>query len=318
MSRPVPAVPPATVPVGANLVAAAGVVAASLWLLFGLPLLLPTAGAVALLGALPAVLAIVPHWGLIHEAIHGHLLPDRRSNDRFGRLLAVLFGAPYACLRFGHLSHHALNARAPERPELYDPTTGSRLRAALLYYPRLLGGLYLVEVASGPLSLLARPLLRPLVRRVFYGEAADAGGMAERAERVLLEPRTLAGIRLEALAVLALLGGSVLLYGEHWPLLAAVLAGRAFLVSFLDNAPHYGGPLADAGQGYDLAAPAPVRTFVLNANLHGTHHRHPGLPWSALPAAFEADGRGFDGHYLRWPWRQLRGPLPLPSAGSRP
>jgi fatty acid desaturase len=314
----VPAVPPATVPVGANLVAAAGVVAASLWLLFGLPLLLPTAGAVALLGALPAVLAIVPHWGLIHEAIHGHLLPDRRASDRLGRLLAVLFGAPYACLRFGHLSHHALNARASERPELYDPARRSRLLALLLYYPRLLFGLYAFEVASGLLSLLPRRLLRPLVRRVFYGEAADAGGMAERAERVLLEPRTLAGIRLEALAVLALLGGSVLLYGEHWPLLAAVLAGRAFLVSFLDNAPHYGGPLADAGQGYDLAAPAPVRTFVLNANLHGTHHRHPGLPWSALPAAFEADGRGFDGHYLRWPWRQLRGPLPLPSAGSRP
>ncbi len=318
MSRPVSAGTPAALPVGANLVAAAGVVAASLWLLFGLPLLLPTAGAAALLLALPAVFAIVPHWGLIHEAIHGHLLPDRRASDRLGRLLAVLFGAPYACLRFGHLSHHALNARASERPELYDPARRSRLLAVLLYYPRLLFGLYAFEVASGPLSLLPRPLLRPLVRRVFYEGAADAGGMAERAERMLLEPRTLAAIRLEAIAILALLSASALLYGEHWPVLVAALAGRAFLVSFLDNAPHYGGPLADPGQGYDLEAPAPVRAFVLNANLHGTHHRHPDLPWSALPAAFEADGRGFDGHYLLRPWRQLRGPIPVPATEAGP
>lgn len=318
MNRPVPTVPPAAVPVGANRAAAAGVVVASLWLLFGLPLLLPVAGPAVLVAALPALLAIVPHWGLIHEAIHGRLLPDRRASDRLGRLLAVLFGAPYACLRFGHLAHHALNARASERPELYDPTTTARLRAALVYYPRLLGGLYLFEVLSGPSSFLPRSVLRPLVRRVFYEGAADAGAMAERAERVLLEPRTLAAIRLEALAVLALLAASALLYGAHWPVLVAILAGRAFLVSFLDNAPHYGGPLADPGQGFDLAAPAAVRAFVLNANLHGTHHRHPGLPWSALPAAFAAEARGFDGHYLVRPWRQLRGPIPLPAREGGP
>lgn len=306
------------VPVRANRLAAAGVIAANLYLFVALPLLLPGGGAAALLLAVPAVLASVPHWGLIHEAIHGHLLPDRAAGDRLGRLLAVLFGAPFDCLRFGHLSHHALNARAAERPEIFDPARRSRLVAALLYYPRLLFGLYAFEVASGPLSLLPRRWLRPLVRRVFYEWAAEAGGMAERAERVLLAPATLRGIRREAIAVLALLGGALLLYGPHWPILAGALLGRAFLVSFLDNAPHYGGPLADPGQGFDLRAPAPVRAFVLNANLHGTHHRHPSLPWSALPEAFAAEGRGFDGHYLLHPWRQLRGPLPLGGLENRP
>lgn len=304
--------PERAAPGRAGLAPAAAVAAAGLFLLLVLPLLLEARAAAWAWLALPAVLASVPHWGLVHEAIHGHLLADRRANERAGRLLAILFLAPFDCLRFGHLSHHALNARAAERPELYDPTRTSRLAAALAYYPRLLGGLYLFEVASGPLSFLPRAALRPIVRRAFYEGEAEAGDMAARAERVLLAPRVLRRIRRDAAAVLALLLLALWLYGPHWPVLALALIGRAFLISFLDNAPHYDGPLADPGQGYDMRAPALVQALVLNANLHGTHHRHPNLPWRALPDAFRADGGRFEGDYLLRPWRQLRGPLPLP------
>ena len=79
----------------------------------------------------------------------------------------------------------------------------------------------------------------------------------------------------------------------------------------MDNAPHYGGELADPGQGYDLSAPSPIASLVLNINLHGTHHRHPNLPWSALPDAFRRDGGRYAGSYLLTPWRQLRGPISL-------
>ncbi|MCS6780645.1 MAG: fatty acid desaturase [Geminicoccaceae bacterium] len=300
-----------TIPTRANAIAIAIASALSVFLFLGLPLLLDDGpGPLALLAVLP-VLAIVPHWALIHEAVHGHLLPGRRANELAGHLLAILFLAPFPALRFGHLSHHALNARATERPELYDPATTPRLRAALAYYPRLLGGLYLFEVLSGPLSLLPRRVLRPLVRRVFYEGAQEAMGMAERAERRLLEPGTLRAIRLDALLVLLLLLVSVQLYGANWPVLAAALLARAFLVSLMDNAPHYGGPLADPDQGYDMRASPLLSLLVLHTNLHGTHHRHPGLPWTALPAAFAAEGGRFDGHYLLRPWRQLRGPIPL-------
>ena len=79
----------------------------------------------------------------------------------------------------------------------------------------------------------------------------------------------------------------------------------------MDNAPHYQGALADPGQGYDLRAPGPLATLVLNTNLHGTHHRHPNLPWDALPEAFRRDGERYAGSYLLRPWRQLRGLVPL-------
>lgn len=299
------------IPTRANAIAITLVSGLSFVLFVGLPLLLDgSVGPLALLAVVP-VLAIVPHWALIHEAVHGHLLPGRRTNELAGRLLAILFLAPFAALRFGHLSHHALNARATERPELYDPATTPRLRAALAYYPRLLGGLYLFEVLSGPSSFLPRRLLRPLVRRVFYEGSPEAKGMAERAERRLLEPATLRAIRLDALLVVALVALSVQLWGAAWPVLVAALLARAFLVSLMDNAPHYGGPLADPGQGYDMRASRLVSLLVLHGNLHGTHHRHPGLPWTALPAAFAAEGGRFDGHYLLRPWRQLLGPIPV-------
>ncbi len=259
----------------------------------------------------PLTLVTIPHWALIHEAVHGHLLRERRANDRLGRVLAILFGAPFDVLRVGHLSHHALNARAVERPELYDPTVRSRLLAALGYFPRLLGGLYLVELASSLLAWLPRRWLRPIVRRLFYEGDAEAGAMPDRAERHLLSPRSLARIRSDGAAVVVLFALAFLLWGEAWPLLLGALLGRAFLVSFLDNAPHYLGELGDPRQGHDMVLPPRLAALVLHANLHGTHHRHPDLPWTELPRRFARDQARPVGSWFVVPWRQLRGPVPM-------
>lgn len=258
----------------------------------------------------PVVLSTTTMWALIHEGVHGGLHPDQRVNEVLARVLSILFGAPFHVVRFGHLSHHGLNGRAAERPDVYDPQSAPWWRSSLLYYPRLLLGLYAAEVASGPLSLLPRRWLRPLVRAAFYEGRSDARNMADRAERDLLGAR-LWQIRLDALLVLALFATSVILYAGSWPLLVLALLGRAFLVSFMDNAAHYGGELDDPGQGYDLRLPAPLAPLVLNSNFHGTHHRHPNTPWPALPETFARDGAGFAGSYLVVPWRQLRGPIAL-------
>ena len=256
----------------------------------------------------PLVPLTVTHWATIHEAIHGSLHPDRRINDRLGRLLAIGFGSPYQLLRFGHLSHHALNGAEPERPDLLEAGR-SGLAARLVYYVRLLVGLYAAELASTLLCLLPRRLLRPLVRKIFYDADPRARNMADRAERQLLDARRLGETRRDALIILALFGLAFWLYGSAWPLLALVLLGRAFLVSFMDNAPHYGGAAGDPAQGYDMAVPRALGRLILNSNLHGTHHRHPGTPWQALPRAFETDRSAFVGSYLTIPWRQLRGPF---------
>jgi fatty acid desaturase len=306
------------IPARANLLVAAAIGGGDLLFLFGVPALLAAGHNWAAWLALPFALGTVPHWALIHEAIHGHLHPRAAVNDGAGRLLAILFLAPFDALRFGHLSHHALNARATERPECYDPRVRPWLGAALVFYVRLLCGVYLLELASSLLSLLPRRALRPVVRKVFYDGEPDAGHMADRAERVLLAPGPLRRTRVDSAAAIALLAASAWTYGAAWPVLALALLGRAFLVSFMDNAPHYGGPLADPDQGYDVRAPAGLDRLVLHTNLHGTHHRYPNLPWTALPAAFRADGEGYAGSYLLVPWRQLRGPVPVDQVGQAP
>jgi fatty acid desaturase len=301
-----------------NLAVSGLLIAANLVLFLVLPaFLLPQSPLFALL-ILPVLLLTVTHWAVIHEAIHGSLLPRRPANDRLARCLCILFGSPFHVVRFGHLSHHALNGREAERPEVYDPRKVSRWRIGPAYYVRLMIGLYGAEFVSGPASLLPRRLLRPIVRRAFYEDKQGARNMADRAERELLG-RHLAQIRLDALAILLLLGASLYLYGAWWPLLAGAILGRAFVVSVMDNAPHYGGNLEDWAQGYDLHLPRPVTYLVLNSNLHGTHHSHPNTPWLLLPDTFAKDGRAYSGSYLTVPWRQFKGPIALTdgAAGER-
>jgi fatty acid desaturase len=302
----------AAVPVAGNLALAALVLGANLSCGLAVPLLLLPASDLWLLALAPLVLLTVPHWALVHEAVHGHLHPVRAANEALGRTLAAAFGAPFAVLRFGHLSHHALNSNPAERPEFYDPATTPRWRARATYYLRLFLGVYFAELASSAACLLPRRVLAPLVRRVFYEGSPGAGGMAERAVRQLLDPRRLAQARVDGVAALAWLGTCLWLYGASaWALGLAIL-GRGLVVSFMDNAPHYAGPLDDPGQGHDTRAPRLMAPLILNTNLHGTHHRHPGLPWTALPRAFAADAASYAGGYLAVPWRQLRGPIPHP------
>lgn len=310
----------AHIPRGTNLALSVLLAAANLLALFALPLWLPHQPWLAL-ALLPLVLVTPIHWALIHEATHGLLYSGRRRNAALGRALSVLFGAPFAVLRFGHLLHHSLNGRVSERPDVYDPTQISRWHATLAFYPRLLGGLYLAEVAVILLVFLPRRWLAPLVRRAFYGGHPDAGGASERALALLTADQKLAEMRFDAACILLLFGFSALSYGHFWPLLALALLGRGLLVSLFDNAFHYGGPLGDSRHAFDTALPAPLSRLVLHGNLHGVHHRHPNVPWRHLPILAPADpGRDGPG-YLACLLRQLRGPLPvtaLERSGSVP
>ncbi len=85
--------------------------------------------AAALVLATLAALASPTHWALIHEAIHGLLLPGRVANERLARVLAILFGAPFRAVRFAHLRHHRYNRSVAGREEVYDPALQSRVAA---------------------------------------------------------------------------------------------------------------------------------------------------------------------------------------------
>jgi len=288
-----------------NALLAAACVAAGAWTLWLLPLLLPR-HPLAAWSLVAVALFTTTWWSVIHEAIHGLLFPRRGMNNAAGRLLAVLFGLPFQPVAFGHLFHHRQNRSRLDRAEVYLRKT-PRLRAALDYYARLLGGLYLAEVALCFLVWLPRPRLMRLVARRF--DAAELSTEGKLLQRTVLDPAALRGIRLDAAGVLFCLGSSFWLYGPHAWMLIAVLLGRGLLLSIMDNAYHYGTPLDAPRYALNLGLPRSLSAAILHFNLHRQHHLHPATSWRELPRLFAAAKDRYDGSYPALTLRQLRGPL---------
>ena len=250
-------------------------------------------------------------WSLLHESIHGSLIRDRRWNDRLGRALAIGYGAPFLLLKSGHLLHHRFSRTTRERTEVYDPAETTWRVRALVYYVRLAGGLYLAEAASVLLVCAPRGVWQWLGRRT---DAADT------VTALLLDAvarRRLGQFRLDAALVILVHAAAFLAYGARWWMLAAALGARAVLVSAADNAYHYGTALDEPLDAMNLRLPRALELFVLAFNLHGVHHRHPGLAWHDLRGAFLADGGSHDMGWFRAVGRQLRGPIAADSPRLR-
>jgi fatty acid desaturase len=256
----------------------------------------------------PLALLTTPFWSLIHEAIHGALLRNRTWNERIGRILAIGYGAPFVLLKSGHLLHHRYSRTRRERTEIYDPATTRWAAVAPGYYLRLLGGLYLAEFASVVLVAAPRRLWRYLARRLDSPDTVT-GMLLEGIRR-----RHLHQFRTDGVVVILVYGAASFAYGRHVWMLGAALAARALLISIADNAYHYGTRLDAPLEAMNLQLPRPFETFVLAFNLHSVHHRHPGLPWHELRAAFAADDDQFRLGWFTATARQLHGPI---SAGAR-
>ncbi|HET7175703.1 MAG TPA: fatty acid desaturase [Gammaproteobacteria bacterium] len=276
-----------------------------IWSLWLLPLTLPR-HPLAAWSLMAVALFTTTWWSVIHEAIHGLLFPKRAVNDAAGRVLAVLFGLPFQPVAFGHLFHHRRNRSRLDRAEVY-PKQAPKLGTVLDYYARLLGGLYLAELALCLLVWLPRPRLMRLVARRFDGAGLSTEG--KLLQRTILDPRTLRSIRFDAAYVLLCVLSSGWLYGRHAWLLALLLFGRGLLISVMDNAYHYGTPLDAPRYALNLGLPRPLSVLILHFNLHRQHHLHPATSWRELPQLFAEAQDRYDGGYLRLALRQLRGPL---------
>jgi len=282
---------------------ALAVIVLNLLQLFVLPLvLLPQSAA---WGGSLAVLALLNNsfWSIIHEAIHAKLHPRARVNERLGRVLGVLYGAPYALLETGHLLHHRYSRTPRERTEVYDPARTSWWRAAAGYYPRLLGGLYLMELVSVSLAVLSENRLRSIARNLDRPDTVLGELLARVASRF-------AQFRVDSAAILIVHSAAFCAYGVHAWMLAAALGARALFVSFADNSYHYGTRLDASAEALDLRLPRALETLLLAFNLHGTHHREPGAGWRELRARFRDAGGRYDAEWLGAVARQLRGPIP--------
>ncbi len=249
-----------------------------------------------------------PCWALIHEAIHDLLNPSARVNLAVGRLLSLFFGSPFHVLRLTHLSHHKFNRSPLERgTEIYDAREVSKFRASVMYFFYILCGLYLLEVFSTLIFLLPSKIFRKLGQRL-----ASQGNVQEKwLARRFMDTKLVWEVRTDGIAIFLILGLSTFCYGEHWRLLAGLLATRMFLISFMDNVYHYGTPLNVTISGHNLWLPGILSKLVLNFNLHRVHHRFPSIPWAKLPEAFAEHSERFDYNFLTAALNQLRGPIPI-------
>ena len=300
------------VPVRMNSAIAALIVAMNLLQFLVIPVFLLPLGPVWGWLLVVVVLSTTTFWSLIHEAIHGHLLADKRRSDRLGRFLGLLFGSPFQLLRLGHLMHHRFNRTPINRADVHVTLPRPSLKERVWYYFNLLGGLYFFELAAAVFAQLPDRSYRYLVFLTFGHAAPDGRTMMRAAERQLNQEPGRTIMRVDGLVIIALFGTSFWLYGQHWWMLALALWGRGFMISFFDNAYHYGNTLEDVQAGYNLRLPLLVERAFLNFNLHEVHHRDPNLPWSGLPARFAADGDRYHIGYLDAALRQLGGPTPEP------
>jgi fatty acid desaturase len=258
----------------------------------------------------PFALLTNPFWSLIHEAIHELFHPDRRVNLFFGRLLAILFGAPFRVLRLSHLLHHKMNRLPSEGSEFYDRSRSKWRRAAPAYFFQISLGLYLLELMSSLAFLLPRRLLAR------FGKPAEKSVSSLLMEN-FLRADSLREIRFDGVLTLLWLTLSWACYGERWPVLAAMLLGRGFLISFFDNVYHYATPVGDIFYAKNLRLPRCLAKLMLHFNLHGVHHVNPAVPWSDLPAAFEAGAGQYQDGFWVAAWRQLGGPIAVQDLPER-
>ena len=272
--------------------------------LFILPLLLlPVSAAWGWL-LLPIVALTNPWWSFMHEAIHGVMFADKALNRLAGRSHAILYGAPFDLLRWGHLLHHAYSRTPRERSEVYVAGRDSRWRVMLAYYFRLCGGLYLYEVIGGLLSLLPTSAIRRLSAH-FAGPENLVGELVER----VLAAAVRRDFRIDAIAIVALYALAFAAYGQAGWMLLLYLYGRGLLISLVDNAFHYGTPLDDVRFARNLSLPGPLSRLLLHFNLHGAHHARARVPWSDLPESHRQSGQGYQDEWFTAIFRQFRGPI---------
>jgi len=293
-------------PTSINYTLAAAHVLLNLYQLFVLPLYLLPSSPWWALTLLPVAALSNSFWSLIHESIHDLFHPSTRVNVFFGRLLSVFFGSSFRVLRISHLMHHKLNRSPVEGTELYDPSKTSRGRAALGYYFQILGGLYLLEVASSFLFLLPRTFLELLEGRFFPRDSLSKMWL-----KSLLNARSIREIRIDGTAILVLYFLSSLSYGENVGLLLGTIVIRAFLISFLDNIYHYQTPVDDVSYAHNLWLPHWLSLALLHFNFHGIHHRNPALPWIRLPEVFRDEAPFHNGNFFLAAMFQFSGPIPI-------
>lgn len=248
-------------------------------------------------------------FALLHESVHGLLLPSAKWNRRLGRVASAFFPTSLTLQRGFHLTHHRNNRSPQERFDYIEP--GDIAWAKRLHWYGILTGLYWVVTQLGLLVYLVAPVLLriPVLRRASSRLARQSSSRAylevfDHVDGVTVRVELLASFAFQALAFVALdlsFAGWALCYASfavHW--------------SGLQYADHAFSPLDPQDGAWNLRASGFSRAMFLNYHYHLAHHRHPNTPWLYLGQY--VDRSEPQPSFLRIWLTMWRGPRRLPAS----
>jgi len=248
-------------------------------------------------------------FALLHESVHGLLLPSAKWNRRLGRVASAFFPTSLTLQRGFHLTHHRNNRSPQERFDYIEP--GDIAWAKRLHWYGILTGLYWVVTQLGLLVYLVAPVLLriPVLRRASSRLARQSSSRAylevfDHVDGVTVRVELLASFAFQALAFVALdlsFAGWALCYAAfavHW--------------SGLQYADHAFSPLDPQDGAWNLRASGFSRAMFLNYHYHLAHHRHPNTPWLYLGQY--VDRSEPQPSFLRIWLTMWRGPRRLPAS----
>ncbi len=219
-------------------------------------------------------LAIVLHSSLQHEAIHRH--PTHRA-DVNEALVFLPLGllVPYRRYRDLHLCHHA-DSRLTDP---YDDPESFYL--GLFDYQRLPSALR--RLLGWNNMLVVRMLIGPAISATGFllteARAAIRSRHGERRRMARSWGRHAIGLAAVAAIVHVGFGMPLLAYLGAAYLALSLLAVRSFCEHQWAEAPDGRTVIVERSW---------LGPLFLNNNIHLVHHKHPGMPWYELPAAYRA------------------------------
>lgn len=241
-----------------------------------------------------------------HDAAHGTLHPDRKTNEFLGHFYGTLILVPLTVYRRAHARHHALLASIDD-PELYpfvDPGTGRFYRIVCACAEIIFGYFYTPMLFAR--SVFTDPKLTDSVRRQITREYALIAAVMIPAV-LFIAVMHLWEVYLVGIVLPVLVAGSyqtLRKYTEHLG-----LNGSTILQSTRSILPR---------DQWNKT----ISSLMQHVDHHGTHHVQARIPFSELPPASEelyrerAEDLPVFPHYAAAIWDMVI-TLPDPKAGAQ-
>jgi len=248
---------------------------------------------------------LLTNYALFHEAAHGSLHSDPRTNHVLGTIAGLLFPMPYSMFRVTHQGHHLRNRTDHEMFDLYYPTDRKLIRFIQWY--GILCGLFWPCLPIGAVLFAVCPAV--LRKRVFR-QAQSTYLLGD-----IREPEV-RSIRLEVLLTIGLFALLFWLLDLRWQ--AVLILYACFSINwstrqYVDHA----FSRRDVIEGAWNLRHVPLMSWIL---LHGewdlNHHRRPEVSWYYLPRLSGPDEPRIS--YVRQYWRQWLGPRPNTEPAPEP